>query len=442
MSVKAPYFGVVLVTTFVVLATAASAAGIQPPRAAPVTGKEIRISPPPSLGDDVASQVAFNTTDEEYLVVWSDERSSPAKVYGRRLAADGTPRSGGFRISGPASTSHEFTPDVAWNATRNEYLVVWADERDAWSRGRDIYGRRLKATGAAIGDDFLISGDAAEGHDFSPAVAWNPATGRYLVVWQDSREFSNRNWDVYGRLITALGAPRGNDFRISVDGVQGEFVFATAIEEIAPDVAADTLSGGFLVAWQDDRHAYAADGYDIRARRVTAGGKNRGTDFRVNRLAAGHQQSPAVAWNEGAAEFLVVWQDGRSFFTRCWDIFGRRVSADGTRPAGDIRVTSQAPEGQHTPDVAFDPGSGQYLVVWEDWRNYATRTGDTFARRLAADGARVGGEFRVCGPGAGENEDDPAVAYGSARDEFLVVWSDWRWDDSRGQEIVGRRVAG
>ncbi|MCU0281466.1 MAG: hypothetical protein MUE66_06500, partial [Acidimicrobiia bacterium] len=346
------------------------------------------------------------------------------------------------RISGPASTSHEVTPAVAWNGTRNEYLVVWADERDSGARGRDIYGRRLEATGAAIGGEFRICGDGATGHDFSPAVAWNQVTGRYLVVWQDARDIGTRNWDIYGRTITELGAPSGDDLRISTNGMQTNSIFVTHIEEIAPDVAADTLSGGYLVVWQDGRHAPAADGYDIRARRVAAGGKNQGADFRVNRLAAAHQQSPALAWNEGDAEFLVVWQDGRNFATGGWDIFGRRVAADGTRPAGDVRVSARAPLGEYTPDVAFDPGSGQYLVVWEDWRDYGARTGDTFARRLDADGARVGGDFRVCAAAADENEDDPAVAYGSALDEFLVVWSDWRWDDSRGQEVLGRRVAG
>lgn len=445
MSGMRPRIGAALAATLMMLGMACSGAlaTTGAVRALQPTGAEIRISATAARGDELTPQVAFNATGGEYLVVWSDTRSSPAKIYGRLLAADGTALSGNFRITRPASTAFETTPDVAWNAARNEYLVVWGDEMASAERGRDIYGRRFRADGTAIGAEFRICGDGAKGHDFFPAVAWNPVNNRYLVVWQDARAYSTRNWDIYGRQVSALGKPLGlEDLRISRNSVLVDSIFVTYIEETAPDVAADTITGGYLVVWQDGLTPYQAGGYDIRGRKVAATGKTQGADFRVNRLSAAHQQSPAVAWNANDAQYLVVWQDGRNFATGDWDIYGRRIGGDGTRLGGDIRVTSQAPHGQYTPDAAFDPGSGRYLVVWEDWRNYAAREGDTFARRLAADGTRVGGEFRVSGNAAVKHEDDPAVAYGSALDQFLVVWSDWRWDGSRGQDIVGRRVTG
>ncbi|MFH1329627.1 MAG: hypothetical protein ABIJ48_03055 [Actinomycetota bacterium] len=418
------------------LPAAAAGEGNDLGRVAQTMGNEVRFSGDMALGDDYNPAVAFNATAGEYLVVWSDGRDPLAyDIRGRRMSAAGATLGPDFRISGPKAVSHETWPDVAWNATRNEYLVVWGDDRATGARGRDIYGRRLAANGAPIGKDFRISGPAATGWEYSPSVAWNAVANQYLVVWEDARNYDTRSNDIYGRRVTALGTVTGGDIQIC--GPKATYW------DSVPDVAARGDSGEYLVVWSDERNFATGKGVDIYGRRVSSGGAKLAADFRINKWAPATQKSPAVAWNGNATEYLVVWQDARSYGTRDYDIYGRHIDGDGARLGGDIKVAAESHE-QSTPDVASEPVSGRYLVAWVDYRMVPTRSTDVYARRIAAGGGGggVGGDFRVGGAAAINSEWYPAVTYGSTLDQFLVVWSDRRWYATRNLDIVGRRVKG
>ena len=101
-----------------------------------------------------------------------------------------------FRISGP---SRQVRPDLAWNATAGEYLVVWEDRRDFAASDWEIYGRRVGADGSLLGADVSISGGADPSWEFGPAVACNQTDGSYLVVWSGG----------HARVVAADGTPQG-----------------------------------------------------------------------------------------------------------------------------------------------------------------------------------------------------------------------------------------
>jgi len=92
--------------------------------------------------------------------------------------------------------------------------------------------------------------------------------------------------------------------------------------------------------------------------------------------------------------------------------------------------------------VAYNSTSNQYLVVWKDWRNDATRGDDIYGRRVKASGKLAGGDFRISGPAATSNELGPVVAYNPTSNQYLVAWYDWRSGATRGSDIYGRRIAG
>lgn len=75
----------------------------------------------------------------------------------------------------------------------------------------------------------------------------------------------------------------------------------------------------------------------------TAVGAGATTRFRTARIsgpgAAGWDTTPAVAWNQTANEYIVVWADGRAEATRGQDIYGRRMGADG-KPIGRTSVSA------------------------------------------------------------------------------------------------------
>ncbi|MBN2112668.1 MAG: hypothetical protein JW785_00915 [Acidimicrobiia bacterium] len=106
-----------------------------------------------------------------------------------------------FRISGAAALSDEIGAAAAWNSDNNDFLVVWRDGRDrAGGRGYEIYGRHVGADGSVLGPDFRISGPAAVDDEQDPGVA-HSATSRQ--VWTDGR--AGTATDIYGRRVAAGG---------------------------------------------------------------------------------------------------------------------------------------------------------------------------------------------------------------------------------------------
>jgi hypothetical protein len=320
--------------------------------------------------------VTWNGTANEYLVVWGDLRNSSTRswdIYGRRVSAAGSPVGGDFLISGPNATSCEVFPAVTWNGTANEYLVVWGDGRNPSPYDLDIYGRRVSAAGSPVGGDFRISGPNAISGEWGSAVTWNGTANEYLVVWGDLRNPSTRNVDIYGRRVSAAGSPVGGDFRVSGrNATQGEF---------EPAVTWNGTTNEYLVVWSDQRNFSTRD-YDIYGRRVSAAGFPVGGDFRISgRNATSSDYLPAVTWNGTASEYLVVWGDLRNDSTRSWDIYGRRVSAAGFPVGGDFRISGpNATSWETGPAVAWNQAAHEYLVVWGDGRN---TYGDIYGRRVA-----------------------------------------------------------
>ena len=432
---------VAIVALLLGLAAGAGAEGPGGPaatRVSPTVGADFRVSGPGATSGENWGAVAWNGTANEYLVVWSDSRNEATRgsdIYGRRVSAAGAPLGADFRISGPGATADDWYTAVAWNGTANEYLVVWTDERKESTRGSDVYGRRVSAAGATVGADFRISGPGATRDDGVPDVAWNGTANQYLVVWADFRSESTRGEDIYGRRVSAAGAPVGADFRISGP--------AATADDWYPVVAWGATANQYLVVWTDRRNE-ATRGGEIYGRRVSAAGAAMGLDFRVSGAGAtSNEDWPSVAWNGTDNEYLVVWQDERDSTTRGLDIYGQRVSAAGAMTGAEFRISSPgATWNEGVPAVAWNSRANRYLVVWDDDRDMATRGWDVYGRRMSAAGVAAGAEFRISGPGATADEWKPAVAWNGTAGQYLVVRADDRDELTRGWDIYARRVAG
>ena len=155
-----------------------------------------------TLYDAYNSAVAYNSTANEYLVVWyADDNSGTLaddefEIYGQRVnAATGDLVGGNFRISDMGGTGNADydaqNPAVAYDSTDNQYLVVWEgdDNTDPLVDNEyEIFGQRLNATGGGLGaNDFRISDMGPNGNAdydaFYPAVAYSSVSGEYLVIW-------------------------------------------------------------------------------------------------------------------------------------------------------------------------------------------------------------------------------------------------------------------
>ena len=118
-----------------------------------------------------------------------------------------------FRVSGELATGRDIDPDTAYNPATGEYLVVWSDQRNLASSGRDIFGQLVAGDGSKVGSNFRISGAGATYDESTPAVSYNSDSDEFLVVWVDKRNHFY-GYDVYGRRVSAAGSPVGSDFFI------------------------------------------------------------------------------------------------------------------------------------------------------------------------------------------------------------------------------------
>jgi len=266
-----------------------------------------------------------------------------------------------------------------------------------------------------LGPSFPIA--TAPGYQESAALVYNTTAHEYLVVWDDARSGVG-NSDIYGQRVSPAGSLLGENFAICTAGGG----------QLSPALAWNAADNEYLVVWTD------AGAFDIYAQRVAADGEEIGSSFAVS-TAPNQQQNATVAWNAALDEYLVVWADSRNDAAGSTpDLYGQRVEADGSLPGSEI-VISAAPNAQNSPELVWNPSSGEYLVAWGDARPNPT----IYARRLTGTGNPVGAEIII--PGGGSAGYSPAIAWSASANEYLVVWT----EDLGGpgtHNIRGHRVAG
>jgi len=189
--------------------------------------------------DQLYPAVAYNVTDDQYLVVWTSEQSDQGDVYGRRVESV-TPLDTPFPIA--QAFDLQGYPVVDWNSDDNEYLIVWHDYRDSGTTGADIYGQRVEADGSLLGSEIVLC--TASDHQQYPHVNYINTLLRYSVTWADDRDAATTGWDIYGQNVNADGSLYGANVT--------HFVFSGDQRRPGGDFSPEANRG--LIVWQDGRN--------------------------------------------------------------------------------------------------------------------------------------------------------------------------------------------
>jgi hypothetical protein len=172
---------------------------------------------------------------------------------------------------------------------------------------------------------------------------------------------------------------------------------------------------------------------DIMARRVRHDGTLVGPAFYVVGGAGGLRRFPDVTYNSQADEYLVVWETD-------WDVRARRVSGTGMVLDTSDRIIAAGTVGvvyYDQPAVAYASSANRYLVVF---RQVIVGTGARAiqARAVESNGTLVGtSAFDIRASSATALPQNPDLAYNRTRNEFLVAWDQ---DVLGDRDVYGRRV--
>jgi hypothetical protein len=211
---------------------------------------EIQISLPTSPEcDRYVPAVAYNYQHREYLVVWHNKWSGKRDIYARRISENGQLLSW-FAVS--TGTNDRVQPAVAYNATNDEYLVVWMYDVNGDGSTYEIWGRTVAWNGSSMGSEFQII-TWPNRTFWTPSVAWNSLRNKYMVVWNALDATTSLPTDVAHAILSDSGTK-----------LYGA-VITTADQPHQADVTYNVAADEYLVVWR--RMWTAADG-DIRAARL------------------------------------------------------------------------------------------------------------------------------------------------------------------------------
>ncbi|NIV31933.1 MAG: hypothetical protein GWN58_21345 [Anaerolineae bacterium] len=197
-------------------------------------------------------------------------------------------------------------PDLAYNRSRNEFLVVWQETPGGgdW----DIYGRRVAMSGGpeALGTAFGITTSTDD--EIVPAVAavpTVPTAGQYLVTWQTDHSFPA---DIWARTVSgseALGTVR--------------YLADTGWGEYRPAVAGCESTHQFLAVWTWVPVPGTTAVMEVQARTLALDG----TPLHDAVYVGGAQVFDAAVAAGQVCGYLVAFDDNATFGSWSRGIYGR-----------------------------------------------------------------------------------------------------------------------
>jgi hypothetical protein len=271
------------------------------------------------------------------FVVWQDLRDDRTfDLYGARVTASVVlDRPSLALVRGPGNQT---APAIA--ASTSQLLVVYLDDAIA-ACGPEVMGQRFDPTGQPKGSPIRLSTGACGGSP--PSVAWNKASGLWLVTWAGHGASS----DVHGALVAADGSQPVPEFTIA------------APANTTSDATVTATTSGFMVAWADDS---ATLGVPLIYVALVSAAGTPGPPGRVGNTTAGYQRRPALSDN--GSTVVVTWADAPTLGgspTRIRAVF---LTELGVQTSELVASTSTTP----VDNPAVSPLASGWLISWEDAR--------------------------------------------------------------------------
>ena len=157
-----------------------------------------------------SQSVAYNETRNEFLVVWQEipeiGLGHQDGLFSRRVNVSGQPLEPIQKIT----ALYTYQPTITYNTSQNEYLLTYGEGRlDSIRTARLDVNGRLVSQGESFGDPNSFA-------DIREAIILLP-TSNYLVLWHKSRVLNNSGSQartLMGQMVSSSGTLIGNTFSV------------------------------------------------------------------------------------------------------------------------------------------------------------------------------------------------------------------------------------
>ena len=270
-----------------------------------------------------------------YLVAWAETGfEAGMAIWSQALTNADATRLGGGGESNVSGGDGECFPSAV-PLVGGGYVVLWVRSSFSCEAG-ELRGLALDDEGLPDFDELDITTAPGSNDAYPHGAAL--ASGGFVVVWQRSAG------DVFARIFSAAGTPRGGELAIATGaGTDGlPFVVAT--------------STGFAIAW-------LRDGTRVMLQRFDDGGVALAEPVEVAVVSGSEDSRPVVAVRSGDGAFGVAWAAENGAHEL--DVWFRLLAADGSA-LGPARVVPNTSTGnQSTPTVAAIIEDA-FVVIWAD----------------------------------------------------------------------------
>lgn len=319
-----------------------------------------------------------------------------------RVEPDGGPH---VVVPGPGLAGSGFVFEIASNVERDEYFAVWPS-----GPGKDLMGQRVDANGAPLGSPVVIAeqGGTQDGLETrGPDITYNATTNQYLVVftrgdWLASTPESQRRFTtVFGQLVSDQGVLVGTEVRLNPP--MGSSLGCVAHD---PDVTYDPSTGGYvLVHSRFNGCAEIGGGNSQTVVRTLDGSLGQVASAFFPLVSQGGFTRPTVAHNPVTNQIMVT-QPYLQPLNPNLRRFPAQIYTSDLVPVGGLNVIDVGPDSNHTIQKSTpvaDPVTGNWFVATEAngcciWTNLLSPSGESLR-----DGTRIhqGGTRSVAAVGDG-----------------------------------------
>jgi hypothetical protein len=344
--------------------------------------------------------VAYDSTNHVYLVVSANNTGASGTVWGRFIAANGTPLGSQFLISAPPTYVHfpntKFSPDAAGGA--GGFIVAW-HESDLPGFNTQVHTRMVAlGAGGPYGVENVVNSGPTY-WNIPIAIAYSTQSREFLLGWE--RVPGAGGYGISAVRVDNNGAALAAPLAVAVNGQFEQW----------PSAAYNPVTNQFLVSY-----AGSVGGGSFVATRLVQSGANQliGAGPTVLFSSIGTFIT-ATVYNPRTNQFLVAWCWGTTAPTLTSGVL---VNANGT-VGGPVNLLSNRWASSDGLSVDYNPVTDTYFLV------AATSLGgfDGGVELVGSTGTPVDNGFPATTQAGGSGDPYPRIAASPEAPNWLICFS-------------------